>query len=269
MTGSLDLTVLITTADRPTLLPFAIRSALASAARAEPFVRTRVMVVDNSPSASAKSAAVPLGVTYVQNPERDDRRNPSSARAWAMSQIETDLVAIFDDDDQMLVGHIAAMASKIRAGADVCSSGYWLARPDPYDPSVLVPYKRQLLRLPRLGDLLAGVQPVNDQAMIRTDVARSVRWEPARENTMMYHVWMQLVLAERRFDTTGIATFLYRRHPTSLSQTLDARDDTLRSELIAEFGQRAIDRYGHLPAPSLDVRARALATRLRRWASHV
>lgn len=264
MTGPLDLTVLITTADRPTLLPFAIRSALASAEHAAPSVRTRVMVVDDSSSGSAEAAAVPLGVIYVQNPERDDRRDPSSARAWAMSQIETDLVAIFDDDDQMLVDHIAAMASKIRAGADVCSSGYWLARPDPDDPAILVPYQRQLLRLPRLGDLLVGIQPVNDQAMMRMDVARSVSWEPARENTMMYHVWLQLVLAERRFDTTGAATFLYRRHPTSLSQTLDARDATLRTELFAEFRQQAVDRYGHVPAPSLDVRARALAGRLRR-----
>ncbi|MHB8458846.1 MAG: glycosyltransferase [Candidatus Limnocylindrales bacterium] len=258
----MDLTVIIATADRPLLLEHAIRSVLTSAARALPIVRTRLFVIDDSASGSAEPVAAEVGVDYARNPRRDDRRNPSAARAWALEQVDSEYVALFDDDDCMLDDHIARLAGSMGNDVDVCSTGYWLADPDPSDPSLLVPRHRQLLRQPRLGDLLRGYQPVNDQAMLRTKIVRSVTWDPERENTMMYHVWLQLLLDGRKFVTNRTATFLYRQHPTSLSHTLGRRDAELRRRLLAECTRIAEERFGRVPDPSLAIRGRIIGERM-------
>jgi hypothetical protein len=70
------------------------------------------------------------------------------------------------------------LAERIRDEGDVCSTGYWYADPDPADATKLVAQRRKLLPPPRLGDLLAGYQPVNDGAMMRTEVARWSRGTP-------------------------------------------------------------------------------------------
>ena len=46
---------------------------------------------------------------------------------------------MFDDDDLMLVDHIGRLARHIRDGADICSTGFWYADPDPMDFTKLVP----------------------------------------------------------------------------------------------------------------------------------
>jgi glycosyltransferase involved in cell wall biosynthesis len=216
--------------------------------------------VDDSPEGSAEHVAAALAVDYERNPIRDAGFGQSAARSWAIPRIRTDLVAMFDDDDLMLEDHIGRMAARIRAGADVCSTGFWLADPDPADATKLVARRRQLLRQPRLGDLLAGYQPVNDGAMMRTEVAQSVAWDPAREILMMYHVWLQLLFAGRRFVVNQSPTFLYRQHETSMSRNLGEREATLRAQLIAESRALAVERFGRVPGPSLLVRL-ALARR--------
>jgi hypothetical protein len=257
------LTIFIATADRPQFLAGAVASLQVSA-RLAGLADTRILIVDDADSRSARPVAQSLGVSYAPNPVRDSRRNPSAARAWAVTQIDTELVALFDDDDIALPEHVAALRDGIDAGADVCATGYWLADPDPADPRRLVPVRRVHLRRARLGDLLLGYQPVNDQSMLRTEVARSVTWDPERENTMMYDVWLQLLLARRRFATTGTATFLYRQHPTSLSHTLDARDAELRDALLAERAREAAAVFGAIPGPSPEIRLRRFVERLRR-----
>lgn len=262
------LTVVIATANRPRLLDATLTSILASAAAA-PDVSTRILVVDDSEDGSAAGTAGRHPVEYARNPVRDGLRNPSAARAWAVPQVDTEFLELFDDDDQMLPEHIATVLPLMRAGLDVCATGYWEAEPDPLDETRLVPRERQLLREPRLGDHLAGYVSINDQAVVRTEVARSVRWEPERENTMIYHVWLQMLLDRRRIARSGRATFLYRQHPTSLSHTLDARDAELRRALLDEARQVAIERFGRVPPPSLEIRARLIAdpwiTRVRGW----
>lgn len=252
------LTVLIATADRPRLLDATIRSVLTSAAAA-PDVETSILVVDDSEAGTAAETAARHPVAYVRNPVRDGLRNPSAARAWALPQVKTEFLELFDDDDQMLPEHIGTAMALMRDGLDVCATGYWEADPDPLDETRLVARERQLLRDPTLGDHLAGYVSINDQAVVRTDVARSVRWEPARENTMIYHVWLQMLLDRRRIGRTRRATFLYRQHPTSLSHTLDERDAELRRALLDEARQIAIERFGRIPRPSLEVRARLIA----------
>lgn len=265
----MNLTILIATADRPAFLRGAIESLQGSATAARLSATTRILVVDDAEGQSARDVARAAGVDYAPNPDRDPRRNPSAARAWGLRQVDTELVAFFDDDDLALDGHLVALHERIANGADVCATGYWLADPDPTDPLRLVPRRRQLLRPARLGDLLRGFQPVNDQSMLRTAVATSATWDPDRENTMMYDVWLQMLLAGRRFETTGTATFLYRQHPTSLSHTLDRRDAELRTELLAERRADAVRALGSVPGPSPEIRARILRLRLRDFARRV
>jgi len=252
----MDLTILIVTRDRPTLLEHSIRSILVSARAAEPDVATRVLVVDDSDDGSAEPVAASLNVEYDRNPVRVAGNGLFAARAWAIPQIRTELVALFDDDDLMLEDHIGRLARRIRDGADICSTGYWYADPDPTDPTKLVARRRRLFRPPRLGDLLAGFQPVNDGAMMRTPVAQSVVWDPGREILTMYHVWLQMLMADRRFATNRTATFLYRQHAASMSHNLGEREAFLRAQLLEEFRARAAERFGQVPPPSLPVRLR-------------
>jgi glycosyltransferase involved in cell wall biosynthesis len=257
----MDLTILLVTRDRPILLEHSIRSILASARAAKPDVATRVLVVDDSEDGSAEPVATMLGVEYARNPVRVARNGLSAARAWAIPQVLTDLVALFDDDDLMLEDHIGRLARHVRDGADVCATGYWYADPDPDDVTKLVARPSPARpRQPRLGDLLHGFQPVNDGAMMRTPVAQSVVWDPGREILMMYHVWLQLLFAGRRFVVNQSPTFLYRQHAASMSRNLGEREAALRAQLIAESRALAVERFGRVPGPSLPVRI-ALARR--------
>jgi glycosyltransferase involved in cell wall biosynthesis len=260
----MDLTILLVTRDRPILLGDSLRSIHASAEAARTVVATRILVVDDSEHGSAAPVAASLGVEYERNPIRVAGNGLSAARAWAIPQIRTDLVALFDDDDLMLEDHIGRLAGHIRDGAEICSTGYWYADPDPVDPRKLIPRRRQLLRAPRLGDLLVGYQPVNDGAMMRTSVAQSVVWDADREILMMYHVWLQLLFAERRFVVNRSPTFLYRQHATSMSHNLGEREAAILAQLMAESRALAIERYGRVPPPSWPVRLLRARRALRR-----
>ena len=251
----MDLTILVVTRDRPTLLEHSIRSVLASAEAATPEVATRVLVVDNSDDGSAEPVAASLDVAYERNGGgRVAGNGLFAARAWAIPLIRTDLVATFDDDDLMLEDHIGRLARHIRDGADICTTGYWYADPDPTDPTKLVSRRRRLFRPPRLGDLLVGYQPVVDASMMRTSVAQSVVWDSGREILTMYHVWLQLLMADRRFVANRSATFLYRQHAASMSHNLGEREDALRAQLLAESRTLAVEQFGRVPKPSVPVR---------------
>jgi succinoglycan biosynthesis protein ExoO len=265
----MDLTILLVTRDRPVLLEHSVRSVLASAAAAEPDVVTRVLVIDDSDEESARPVAAVLDVDYERNPVRVARNGLSAARAWAIPRVQTDLVAMFDDDDLMLVDHIGRLARHVREGADICSTGFWYADPDPLDFTKLVPRPTPARpRRARLGDLLAGFQPVNDGAMMRTSIAQSVVWDPQREILMMYDVWLQLLFEGRRFVVNRSPTFLYRQHATSMSHNLGPREAALRAHLLAESRALAVEKLGYVPAPSFPVRLtvirRALSAAVRR-----
>jgi len=253
----MDLTILVVTRDRPTLLEHSIRSILASAEAATPDVATRVLVVDDSDDGSAEPVAASLDVEYDRNGGgRVAGNGLFAARAWAIPLIRTDLVATFDDDDLMLEDHIGRLARHIRDGADICSTGYWFADPDPTDPTKLVARRRRLFRPPRLGDLLVGYQPVVDAAMMRTSVAQSVVWDTKREILTMSHLWLQLLMADRKFVANRSATWLYRQHAASMSHNLGEREALLKAQLLEEFRARATERFGKVPPPSLPVRLR-------------
>lgn len=252
----MDLTILLVTRDRPVLLGPSIDSILASARTAQPEVRTRILVIDDSDDGSAKTVSANHDVVYERNPIRDAPFGQAAARAWAIPRVDTELVAFFDDDDLMLQDHIPRLVRRIREGADICSTGFWYADPDPTDSTKLIARRRQLVRPPRLGDMLVGFQPVNDGAMMRTAVAQSVVWDPGREILMMYHVWLQLLLAGHTFVANRSATFLYRQHAASVSHNLGPREQALTAELLSESRALALERYGYVPGPSAATRLR-------------
>lgn len=263
--------MLLVTRDRPLLLEHAIRSVLASGAAARPEVLTRVLVVDDSDDGSAEPVARALGVEYERNPIRGAAFGQAAARAWAIPRIQTEVVAMFDDDDLMLEDHIPRLARHIRDGADICATGYWYADPDPADATRLVARGAPVRpREPRLGDLLVGFQPINDGAMMRTAVAQSVAWDAGREILMMYHVWLQLLVDRRTFVVNPSPTFLYRQHAGSVSHNLGPREAALTAELLSEYRAIAAERFGRAPGPSLGVRLRlarsAASSVVRRFA---
>jgi succinoglycan biosynthesis protein ExoO len=261
----MDLTVLIVTRDRPVLLEHAIRSVQASARAAAGEVATRILVVDDSEDGNAVPVAERLEVEARRNPVRVPRNGLSAGRAWAIPQVQTDLVALFDDDDLMLEDHIPRLLGRILDGAEIVPTGYWYADPDPADVTRLVPRAKPVLfGEPRLGDLLAGYQPVNDGAMMLTGVAQSVRWDASREIQMMYDVWLQLLFAGRRFSVNPTATFLYRQHAGSLTRRMGEREDVIRKALLDEYRALAVERFGRVPPPSARVRAQNLRRSLRR-----
>lgn len=261
----MDLTVLIVTRDRPILLEHAIRSIQASARAVAGEVATQVLVIDDSEDGSAVPVANRLDAEARRNPIRVPRNGLSAGRAWALPQVKTDLVALFDDDDLMLEDHIPRLLRRVLDGAEIAPTGYFYADPDPDDATNLVARDRPVLfPEPRLGDLLAGYQPVNDGALMWTEIAQSVRWDPSREMLMMYEVWLQLLFADRRFSVNPTATFLYRQHAGSLTRRMGGREDAIRRTLLDEYRVLAVERFGRVPAPSARVRMLNWRRSLRR-----
>ena len=261
----MDLTILIVTRDRPLLLEHAIRSVEASARAAADRVATEILVIDDSEDRTAEPVAAALGVECRWNPVRVPRYGLYAGRAWALPQVRTDLVALFDDDDLMLEDHIPRLVDRVVGGAEICATGYWYADADPADVTKLIPRPRPARpRQPRLGDLLRGYQPVNDGAMMPTDVAKSVAWDPSREMVMMYDIWLQLALAGRRFVVNPTPTFLYRQHAGGLSRRFGEHEATISADMLEAARRKAIDQFGRVPGPSLDVRLRELRATARR-----
>jgi glycosyltransferase involved in cell wall biosynthesis len=262
----LDVTVVVPTFDRPDWLAVSVRSILVAAEFAAiQGIRARVLVVDDgSPDDETRQVAARMHVDYLRNPQNDGKANASQAMALGLAATETSTVAFFCDDDVMMPRSIWLHMQALEAGADVCASAYLLTDAE------LLPW-RITPSAARLADLLAGHLPVNDGSFVRTEVARKATWDPARENTMMYSVWLELLYRGYRFARLTEPTFLYRRHAANISNALDTRDAELRAELLKDYRERVLTRDGHVPSPSFELKARRLlaagyrATRLPRF----
>lgn len=115
MTGAsspVDVSVVIPTFQRPTLLP----GALASVLRQEG-VGIEVFVVDDCPDGSAAPVVTACGdarVTYLRNP-RPTGGYPSVVRNLAWPHARGRYVHFLDDDDIVPAGHYAAVAATFAA----------------------------------------------------------------------------------------------------------------------------------------------------------
>ena len=123
-----DLTIIVSTFDRPDWLAVSLGSILTSAAFAELHgITTKILVVDDGSSTDAAAGvAERLGVGYIRKPVNDGLRCPSGARVLGLERVDSLYVAFFDDDDVMLPRWIPLHVAALEAGHDVCSASFWV-----------------------------------------------------------------------------------------------------------------------------------------------
>jgi glycosyltransferase involved in cell wall biosynthesis len=249
-----DITVVVTTADRPDWLERSLRSVLATI-RADGVEATVLVVDDSRDPGPAREVAASQGADYAINPTHASTTNPSSARIFGLSRVETPLFAFFDDDDVMLAGHLGLMKGHVDHGADLCATGYFVGRDR---DGGLARGRRVIPRQGRLGDLLAGWNSINDGSMMRTEAALKLRWDPELANVMMYSVFVQALVEGWRVDRTAQPTFIYRQSTNSQSRSLDEDDDQVRLAMLSHYRDIVRRRDGRVPAmhPTVALRRR-------------
>lgn len=246
--------MIVTTADRADWLERSLRSIVATI-DADGIEGTVLVVDDSRAPGPARESADRHGAVYVTNPDHATTTNPSAARVFGLSHVETPMFAFFDDDDVMLPGHLGLMKRRLDDGADLCATGHFVGRET---DDGLVRGRRVIPRQGRLGDLLAGWNSINDGSMMRTEAARSLRWDPEMANVMMYSVFVQALVEGWRVARTGQPTFIYRQSPDSQSRSLDVNDSATREAMLEHYRDVVRQRDGRVPGmhPTVALRRR-------------
>jgi glycosyltransferase involved in cell wall biosynthesis len=241
-----DVTIIVTTFDRASMLDVSLHSILASAAVGrQAGIRTRVLVVDDgSPNDETRTVAERLGVDYLRIPENSGRGSPSFGRVAGLREVDSPFHAFFDDDDVMLPRWIPSHVEALHAGADVCSTAFWRTDADFRITKEIRP------DLATLGYLLSGRNPINDQSLIRRSALAGIEWEPELDNVMVLPVWLELAFRGSTFRRLDEPTFLHRRHDQNTSDHLDSTDASVRRSVIERYKARVLARDGKLPEPT-------------------
>lgn len=188
--------------------------------------RVRILVVDDcSTIPGAEQVAKGLGVDYMALPEN---RGVAWALAAGFEQVDTELYALWGDDDAFLPNWFPLHLSKIAEGYDVVAGSFWRTN------AKLVPKRSSILPVANLDDLRIGKVTCNDGALVRTESA--VPFRPERERAMMMTFWLAMAAAGRRFGVVTEPTWLYRRHRGQLSESRPSEHDMqLRRAAMAEY----------------------------------
>lgn len=222
----IDVSIVMTTCDRPAWFEVALLSALTSAA-ARPDVETEVIVVDDASRLDyAPRLAKRYGVRCFRHAERIGY---AWSRVFGLRQAKGRYVAFLDDDDALLPRWLGQHLERM-ADADVVAGSYLEtdAYLYPMTPAVT-------LRLATFEGLLGGHCPVNDGALVRRSVLEGVTLRADRDTVMMYSLWLALAARGARFATVAEPTWLYRHHGANMSAHLDDRDAARRAEMVAEY----------------------------------
>lgn len=221
-----DVTVIVTTYERPAWLRVALHSITAAALVAhEQGITTEVLVVDDGHTLAGADAVRGLGYGYVAT----GHVGSEQARMAGLECITSTYLAFFDDDDFMLPGFIASHVAKAEEGFDVVSGSYYET------DAALRPTILRQLRPASLPDLLAGIVSANDFSLVRRSALSGVRFHPERERVFMMSLWLDLAAKGARFAALPEPQFFYRQHAGNRHRDLDARDAALRREAIAEY----------------------------------
>jgi glycosyltransferase involved in cell wall biosynthesis len=217
-------TIIIATYNRPVMLATMLESVLASAARVPN--RVRILVVDDcSTIAGAEQVAKGLGTDYMRLPEN---RGVAGTLAAGFEQVDTELYALWGDDDAFLPNWFKRHLAKIDEGFDVVAGSFWRT-----DANLNRKKRAVILPVATFEDLKRGDVRVNDGALVRTESA--VEFRPERERAMMMTFWLKMASLGRTFGVVTEPTWLYRRHATNLSNKRSAHDNELRAEAMAEY----------------------------------
>lgn len=241
-----DVTIVIPTRDRPAFLRAAIHSVLTSAAEAMMAgISTRVLVIDDGSTTSAtQRVCAELGVDYDRLDVHVGADDPASAIVRGIALVDSTWFSLFGDDDIMLPRFIPAHVAALRAGADVCATGYRVTDAE------LRTIDEVILPEASLGDLLVGTVTINDGAMTRTDLAQSLTWDAALEKQILFPIWLGLLYSGARFTRLTEPSFLYRRHTTNISGSRSRADLARRLEIAEPFRVKVLGRDGFLPLPT-------------------
>ena len=106
----------------------------------------------------------------------------------------------------------------------------------------LVPTRRCVPMPATMGDLLVGRVAVNDQSLMRTQVAAKATRDPSLENVMVYAAWMELMYRGRSFYRLEEPSFLYRRHEQNISDRIGPDDRQRRLALQQQYRQLVLAR---------------------------
>lgn len=220
-----DITIIVATHNRPSLLAVMLDSILASAATVKE--TTRVLVVDDhSDGLEAKAVAKKAGTDYLRLPEN---RGVGGALAAGFERVDSPFYALWGDDDAFLPNWFGLHLAKIAEGWDVVAGSYWMADAD------LKPTRKVILPPATFAELKRGRVRCNDGALVRRDALAGVTFRPERERAMMMTFWLAMAAQGARFTSIIEPTWLYRRHATNLSNHLSAHDASLRRAAIAEY----------------------------------
>jgi GT2 family glycosyltransferase len=218
-------TIVVATHNRPAMLDVMLQSIQASAATVPN--KVRVLVVDDaSETMDAYDIAKRLGCDYLRNSEN---LGVAGTLAAGFAEVDTDLYALWGDDDAFLPNWFPLHLAKIAEGYDVVAGSFWTA-----DAS-LRPRKKVILPVATFDELRKGNVACNDGSLVRRDSLGDITFRPQRERAMMMTFWLAMAAAGKRFGVVKEPTWLYRRHSTNLSNHRSARDNDLRREALAAY----------------------------------
>jgi glycosyltransferase involved in cell wall biosynthesis len=220
-----SVTIVVATHNRPAMLKVMLESVLVSAATVPN--KVRVLVVDDcSTVEGAYAVTEQFGVDYIRLPEN---RGVAGTLAAGFEQVDTELYALWGDDDAFLPNWFPLHLAKIAEGYDVVAGSYLLT------DAALKPNKRVVLPVATFDDLRRGNVRCNDGSLVRRGSLGGITFRPERERAMMMTFWLAMAAAGKRFGVIEEPTWLYRRHATNLSNQRSAHDNALRRDAIAEY----------------------------------
>jgi glycosyltransferase involved in cell wall biosynthesis len=261
--GNPDITIIVTTFERPEWLAVSLHSILASTANGQRSgIATRVLVVDDGSEGDAThGVAVRAGVDYLRLPVNSGRGTPSFGRVAGLEAVDSPFVAFFDDDDVMLPRWIPLHLARLREGFDVCSTAFWRTDAD------LLPTRLVTLPTLTMGDMLDGRFSINDQSLVRRSALSDSVLRPELENVMLVDLWLDVAYRGHAFTRLEEATFLHRRHAANTSDHLSASDAAARRIVIDRYRDMVLARDGVIPAPTPKAVAPTQGPTGSRWRS--
>ncbi len=221
-----DVTIVIATYNRPEMLDVMVGSVRLSATQV--LNRVRVLVVDDcSDTMAAKDVAKRHGVDYRRLREN---RGVAGALYAGFQGVDSELYALWGDDDYFLIDWFRQHLAKMAEGFDVVAGSYWKT------DSNLRRTTKHVLPVATLAELRKGNVTCNDGALVRTASVDPAWFRPERERAMMMTFWLSMAAAGRKFGVVKKPTWLYRRHAGQLSERRPSLHDMeLRRAAMAEY----------------------------------
>src|SRR6185503_16715286 len=220
-----DVTIVVATYNRPQYLPVMLESIRVSAATVPN--RVRIIVVDDaSDTEAAKDIAHKMEADYIRLPEN---QGVAGALSAGFDKVDTELYALWGDDDAFLPNWFPLHLAEIGKGYDVVAGSYW------HTDSALNPKQKVVLPVATFANLKRGIVQCNDGSLVRRSAVGDLKLRPERKRAVMMTFWLAMAAKGVKFGVVKQPTWLYRRHDGNLSNGRSDYDNELRRQAIAEY----------------------------------